>query len=182
MHIPEDRFWIHDFLEEKAVLYNTPAFIPEDPVCIPHEFQQKEDIEISAFLTATLSWGRREMILRAARRLMSLLPAGPYEFIMEAKEEQMEKAGMFMYRTFQPEDTLYFLYSLRNIYRNHGGLEKVFTDAYRNHKSVKEALIRFREVFLELPGLRRTCKHVACVDRGSSGKRLNMFRRINKVA
>jgi hypothetical protein len=35
---------IKEFLEEKALQYNSPAFIESDPVSIPHGFDRKEDI------------------------------------------------------------------------------------------------------------------------------------------
>jgi hypothetical protein len=61
---------IKSFLDEKAGLYNRPAFITVDPVSIPHQFSKKEDIEISGFLTATIAWGQRTTILKNANRLM----------------------------------------------------------------------------------------------------------------
>ena len=47
---------LKDFLDSKANQYNTPEFIDSDPIQIPHCFSVKEDIEISAFLTATIAW------------------------------------------------------------------------------------------------------------------------------
>ena len=49
---------IKDFLEEKYSLYNQLNFIESDPIQVPHMFSLKEDIEISAFLTATIAWGK----------------------------------------------------------------------------------------------------------------------------
>ncbi|MGZ5285275.1 MAG: TIGR02757 family protein, partial [Kaistella sp.] len=37
---------LKDFLDEKADFYNTPEFIANDPVQIPHRFSMKQDIEI----------------------------------------------------------------------------------------------------------------------------------------
>ena len=53
---------LKEFLDEKVVLYNNPKFIESDPIQIPHQYKLKEDIEIAAFLTATISWGNRKMI------------------------------------------------------------------------------------------------------------------------
>ena len=44
---------LKDFLDDKVLQYNTLDFIESDPVQIPHLFTQKEDIEISGFLSAT---------------------------------------------------------------------------------------------------------------------------------
>jgi hypothetical protein len=34
------------FLNKKVDEYNQPFFIEKDPVCIPHSFSKKQDIEI----------------------------------------------------------------------------------------------------------------------------------------
>ena len=51
------------FLDEKAAYYEHPSFLESDPIQIPHRYAQKEDIEISAFLTATIAWGNRKSII-----------------------------------------------------------------------------------------------------------------------
>jgi len=50
---------LKDFLDAKVVQYNNPKFLDSDPIQIPHLFSKKEDIEISALLTATIAWGNR---------------------------------------------------------------------------------------------------------------------------
>ncbi len=51
-----------------------------DPISIPHPFDQKENIEISGFLTATIALGQRTTIVRNARRFMSILDNDPFDF------------------------------------------------------------------------------------------------------
>ena len=58
---------IKSFLDYKADLYENVNFIEDDPISIPHLFSKKEDIEISAFLTATISWGQRKTIIKNAK-------------------------------------------------------------------------------------------------------------------
>ena len=57
---------LKEFLEEKVALYNNPHFIESDPIQIPHRFSLKEDIEIAGFLSATIAWGNRKMIIKNA--------------------------------------------------------------------------------------------------------------------
>ena len=64
---------LKEFLETKVEQYNTPEFLETDPICIPHSFDKKEDIEISAFLTATIAWGNRKSIIKNARQLTELM-------------------------------------------------------------------------------------------------------------
>ena len=47
---------LKEFLDFKADFYENPKFIEDDPKQIPHQFQKKEDIEISAFLISTIAW------------------------------------------------------------------------------------------------------------------------------
>ena len=117
---------LKDFLETKYLQYNQPDFIATDPISIPHLFSTKEDIEISAFLTATISWGQRITILKNARHLLSLMDNSPHDFILHFKEDELKPFEKFCHRTFNGHDAQFFLTSLQNIYRHHGGLEKVF--------------------------------------------------------
>ena len=61
---------IKDYLDHKVLEFNRPEFIELDPISIPHMFSNKEDIEISAFLTATISWGNRKAILNSSNKMI----------------------------------------------------------------------------------------------------------------
>jgi uncharacterized protein (TIGR02757 family) len=165
-----------DYLDVKAAFYNKAWFIQNDPISIPHRFTRKEDIEISGFLTATLAWGQRPMILKKAGLLMSLMEDNPHDFITQTSDKEFGRFKHFVYRTFNGYDCSYFMSALRGVYLHHGGLEPVFEAGYRNG-SIQEALSGFRKVFLSYAPMSRTGKHVADVDRNSSAKRLNMFLR-----
>jgi hypothetical protein len=47
---------LRDFLNEKVERYNRPDFISSDPIQIPHQFSQKEDIEIVGLCVFKLKW------------------------------------------------------------------------------------------------------------------------------
>ena len=168
--------YLKEFLDEKVEKYNHPAFIATDPIQVPGQFNQKEDIEIAAFLTATISWGNRPAIIKNALRLLALMENRPYEFITEGSSLEFERLGSFVHRTFNGQDCVYFARSLKNICQNYGGLQSVFETGFKNGGSIKSALHYFHSVFFEIPG-ERTRKHVANVEKGASGKRLNMFLR-----
>lgn len=167
---------IKDFLDEKVVQYNQPFFIESDPIQVPKRFAEKEDIEISAFLTATLAWGNRPAIIKSSLKLMSLMENQPFRFIMDTSDRELDQLKWFVHRTFNGDDCRYFVHSLRNIYQKHGGLQPVFEKGFRQENSVKSSLEHFYSVFFELSG-ERTRKHIANVSKGSSAKRLNMFLR-----
>ena len=167
---------LKDFLDEKVEQFNQPAFVKTDPIQVPRKFTQKEDIEISAFLTATIAWGNRTAIIKNAERLNSLMGNQPFDFVSNASNIEIKQLQKFVHRTFNGTDCIYFINSLKNIYKNHGGLQTVFETGFENEKTIKSALANLFEIFFELPG-ERTRKHISNVQKGSSGKRLNMFLR-----
>ncbi|MDX8341569.1 DUF2400 family protein [Draconibacterium sp. IB214405] len=164
---------LKDFLDEKVDQYNQPEFIETDPIQVPKQFTEKEDIEIAGFLAATIAWGNRAAIIKNALRLMELLDNQPHDFVLNASEKELDRLQKFVHRTFNGDDCIYFLRSLRNIYKNHGGLQTVFECGYKNEQSVKSALAHFYSVFYETEG-ERTRKHISNVTKGASAKRLNI--------
>ena len=169
---------LKDFLEEKYSYYHHKRFIETDPVSIPRQFTKKEDIEIAGFLAATLAWGQRKTILRNASRLMSWMDQDPHRFILNFKDADLIPFKRFIHRTFQPDDCIFYLKSLQNIYRNHGGLSKLFEPEVSLKKyEAGKAISNSRTIFFELPHLKRNEKHFSDPAGGSAAKRLNMFLR-----
>ncbi|WP_163709544.1 TIGR02757 family protein [Mangrovibacterium lignilyticum] len=168
---------IFELLEEKARQYNCVDFIATDPIQIPRQFAQKENIEIAGFLAATIAWGQRPTIIKNGKWLMEAMDHDPYAFLLNTNEDEWLHFEGFKHRTFNGVDCLFFLRSLKNIYQNHGGLEAVFTHGYEQEGAVSGALRYFRKVFFEVEGDRRTHKHVSNIDKGASAKRLNMYLR-----
>ena len=164
------------FLDEKMEEFNRPIFVETDPIQVAKQFSEKENIEIAGFLTATISWGKRAAIIKNAIYLMELLGNQPHDFVLNASENDLQCVQKFIHRTFNGDDLVYFIRSLRNIYRNHGGLQKVVEKGYKVQNSVYGALDYFHNVFFELSG-ERTRKHISNVKKGASAKRLNMYLR-----
>lgn len=167
---------LKEFLDFKVEQYNTPEFIETDPVQIPHQFQKKENIEISGFLTATISWGNRKSILKNANYLMELLGHAPFDFVMNHSEKDLESLDKFVHRTFNGRDLSYFIKALKNIYGQHEGMEKIYSK-YSDKDSLQPAIHHFKKIFFELPHEKRTEKHVSDPMKNSAAKRINMFLR-----
>lgn len=170
-----DKEELKNFLDEKYYQYNNPGFVLTDPIQVPHSFSSKEEIEIAAFLSASIAWGQRKTIIKNAFRLMAFMDNRPFNFIMNATEADLTVFDTFVHRTFNAEDCKFYIRSLQHIYKNHGGLEQVFTKGYSEDKSIKSALVHFRKIFLETGHQQRSEKHVANILKYSSAKRLNMF-------
>ena len=53
---------LKEYLDQKVLEFNKESFISLDPISIPHKFHKRADIEVSAFLTALISWGNRKIL------------------------------------------------------------------------------------------------------------------------
>ena len=164
-------------LEDRFERYCTPEFITDDPISIPHRFSKKQDIEIAGFLTATIAWGNRKSILKSSAKMMMLMDEAPSDFVLNHQPADLQVFEGFVHRTFNVVDIQYFITSLQHIYQNLGGLETAMCKIDEGANSMKPSLVRFHNTFFSLEHLKRTQKHVANPERGSSAKRLNMFLR-----
>jgi uncharacterized protein (TIGR02757 family) len=168
---------ITDQLEAAVEHYNTPDFITNDPISIPHMFTKKEDIEISGLLAATIAWGKRSMIINNAQRLMQMMGHEPYQFVMNASSKELKSLGSFVHRTFQADDLLFFIEALKNVYAHHASLEDVFHEGYEKEGDIKGAIENFRNVMFKTDHLKRSEKHISSPAKGSAAKRINMYLR-----
>jgi uncharacterized protein (TIGR02757 family) len=169
---------IKELLDKKYNQYNSPAFIPSDPISVPHCFKTREDIEISGFLVASIAWGQRVTIVKNGFRLMELMDNAPFDFVMNAGPDDLRRLSTFVHRTFNGDDCLFFIESLKSIYSDFGSLESAFSDGLRQgDKDIFNAIIHFRELLLKSPHLPRSQKHIANPAAGSTAKRINMFLR-----
>jgi uncharacterized protein (TIGR02757 family) len=160
---------LKEFLDEKVALYNNPKFIESDPIQIPHRYSLKEDIEIAGFLSATIAWGNRKMIINNANKLMMLMGNSPYDFVMTHQEHHLEPLETFVHRTFNGQDCVTFIKALQNIYTNHEGLEMAFAKNQQPF-STQNSVADFKKIFFEVPHQQRTTKHVSDPLQGSAAK------------
>lgn len=167
---------LKDFLDEKVIQYNNFDFIESDPIQIPHLFTSKEDIEIAGFLSATIAWGNRKMIIKNSKKLIDIMGNSPYDFVMNHSEDNLDSFDDFVHRTFNSIDAKTFMKALQNIYTNHDGLESVFAK-HQEKDSMQKSIHEFKKVFFEIEHLQRTQKHVSDPLNNSAAKRINMYLR-----
>lgn len=166
-------------LDQWVARYNRPDFITDDPICIPHLFTLKQDIEIMGFWAATLAWGQRKTIIAKSKELIDLMDGKPYEFILHHSDQDLKRVEGFVHRTFNGTDALYFIDFFKRWYSEHESLEQAFTGGMKKKDETVEAGINhFRKVFFNVDyAPARTGKHIASPDRKSACKRINMFLR-----
>ena len=167
---------LKDFLDAKVIQYNNPKFIVSDPVQIPHQFSKKEDIEIAAFLTATIAWGNRKSIIKNAKHMMQMLDNSPYDFVINHQETDLEQLLTFVHRTFNGNDFAQFIKSLKHIYLKHDGLESIFKK-HSETNSLQKSIHELKKTFFEIDHFPRTQKHIGDPLKNSAAKRINIFLR-----
>ena len=170
---------IKPLLNHYATRYNTPAFLPPDPLGLVHAFDDPRDREIVGFWVAMLAWGRRATIIDKGLQLIERMEGQPYRFVTEHGAADLDRLADWKHRTFNFEDTRYFLRWLQWYYREHDSLEDAFARFLRpEDATIRPALEGFHDLFFSLPEApRRTRKHVATPRRKSRCKRLCMFLR-----
>ena len=171
-----DQTELKEFLDAKVIEYNNPKFIESDPIQIPHQFNAKEDIEISAFITAIIAWGKRKMIINNANKIMDFMGNSPFDFVMDHQPNDLKKIQGSIHRTFNAIDFQFFIKSLQNIYKNHNGLEAVFAKNAESD-SLQKSIHKFKKIFFEIEHPNRTKKHISDPLKNSAAKRINMYLR-----
>ena len=158
-------------LRQWAKEYNEEGFIPHDPVQFPHRYAEKRDIEISAFLTSWISFGRREQILKKANELHEAMDGSPQQWIMEGgyraiPGEAKEPGGRDTFYRFYTYTHLRSLCErLRSIYERHNSMEDALAES-----NLPNPIIKMQEMFSGIEGIPTPGGTSAC-------KRLAMFLR-----
>jgi len=149
----------------------TGDFIPLDPVQFPRRYAKREDIEIAAFLSATIAWGRRDLILRSAKKMFALMGKSPFAFVMQGDYKNLKKRNI--HRTFFEDDLKYFCRGFEHCYAKYDNLEKLFACT----PNVWEGFALFREEIAKA-NKGRYSKHISNPGEegrgGSACKRLNL--------
>lgn len=168
---------LKDFLDAKVGQYNSLSFIESDPIQIPHQFNKKEDIEIAGFLSATIAWGNRKSIIKNANGMMQLLDYAPFDFIMNHRQTDLSALEPFVHRTFNGTDFIAFIKGLAHVYKEHNGMEALFSMHTEGH-SLQMAIHHFKSCFFQsIKHLPRSQKHISDPLKNSAAKRINMFLR-----
>lgn len=168
-----------DFLNKQVQIYNQKGFIELDPICIPHLFTKKQDIEIAGLFAAVFAWGQRTTIINKCKDLMDRMDQVPHQFVLQHSAKDLKRLLNFKHRTFNDTDLLYFVSFLNFWYTQNESLETAFS----NHLlpkdiNIENALNGFRNTFFSLPDVSlRTMKHIASPNQNSACKRLCMYLR-----
>lgn len=125
-------YTLNDNLRCWAEQYETAEFIQSDPVQIPHRYDSRVNIEISAFVTAWIAWGSRKQIIQKADFIdREIFKGEPYHYIIgntvapgAAPEWSKYKGDTTnFYRTFTYADFYDLCAQLHKIYSDNDNME-----------------------------------------------------------
>ena len=170
---------LKDFLNKKVDEYDQPFFIEADPICIPHSFTKKQDIEIAGFFAAIFAWGNRTTIINKSKELMQMMDNAPHDFCLHHSDRDLKKLLSFKHRTFNPTDLYYFIDFFKFHYAANNSLETAFTRSMKKGDlNIENALNGFYDYFFSLEHVpKRTLKHIASPAKKATCKRLCMYLR-----
>ena len=173
------------YLDRLVDRYETPAFIDDDPISIPHGFDDPRDQEVIGLYAALLAWGRRDVMLRKLQELCERMDHAPFDFVRSFdRARDADALDGFVHRTFQPIDALWLTHNLSTVLDRYGSVEGLFADHLSTDPSADQ-----EPVAAGLQGLSTTLltihddtpqrlrKHLARPAAGSACKRLNMYLR-----
>ena len=163
-----------DALHDK---YNSPDFIADDPISVPHRYTDRADREIAGFFSATIAWGNRKAIVRSGHRMMHFMDDAPADFVRNASQRELALLSSYVHRTFNGGDLRDFVLALRRMEERHGGIGNFFETRYEAAQSMPAVLADFRREFFAGEHAPRCEKHVSSVERGAACKRLCMYLR-----
>ena len=130
-------FDLKGFLDSKVAEYNRPDFIPNDPICIPHQFSDRQNIEIMGFIASILAWGQRKTIINKCNELIDRMGGDPFDFVVNHREEDLRALLGFKHRTFNDTDLLYFVAFFRQHYERYASLEDAFLIGQERREEVE---------------------------------------------
>ena len=155
------------FLDEWVDKMNVPAYLETDPVQFPHKYSHVPDREVAAFLTATITWGNRKMILKSASSMLEKMGSSPYDFVMSEGYAQLGSGNI--HRTFFEKDLVYLCKGLRACYLEFGSMEAVFA----GKPSLWDGIETFRNT-LATANEGVFSKHISNPNTNSACKRLHL--------
>lgn len=150
---------LKQLLNDAAEKYETTAFIHSDPIQFPHRYSCKEDIEVSAFVSAWMAYGSRKVFLKILDVLHSEMDkyGGPYKYIMD---------GGFLLHNNVSNDTLYRFYKWSDYIHLAGRIQ----DVLKANGTLESESVELRRLFSGING-------IPLENSTSANKRLNMFLR-----
>lgn len=169
-------YTLNENLKRWAEQYETADFVKNDPVQIPHRYDSRVNIEISAFVTAWIAWGNRKQIIKKADFIdREIFHGAPYHYIVGTDTQgaapewkQYKGSTESFYRTFTFADFHDLCARLFHVYTNWESMEAAIK--YSNDINGEPSLQTLFSLFGSVNGIPDGSTSTAC-------KRLCLFLR-----
>lgn len=131
-------YTLNENLKRWAEQYETADFINADPVQIPHRYDSRLNIEISAFVTAWIAWGNRKQIIKKADFIdREIFKGEPYYYIVGNTVERENRPEWEQYKG--STDCLYRTFTFGDFHDLCARLYDVYTSAENMEAAIKKA-------------------------------------------
>lgn len=167
------------YLDALAERYERPAFVADDPVSLPHAFDDPADQETIGLYAALLAWGRRSVILAKLEELVERMGGRPHRFVRDFGPRGADRLDGFKHRTFSSADAVALTTALRAALEQHGSVGALFAAGLPpDAPDIGPAIQHTSDTLLSIvPEAGVRAKHLARPSTGSACKRLAMYAR-----
>ena len=124
--------------------YNHRELIKPDPLQFVYQYNSPSDMEIVAFLSAALAYGRVEQIEKSLTNLFARMGKSPYAFVQGFDKAKRERLNNFKHRFTTGEDIADLLTLFKQVLKRYGSIQSFFVVGFNpNDKNIIPALAKF---------------------------------------
>ncbi|MBO4499982.1 MAG: TIGR02757 family protein [Bacteroidaceae bacterium] len=164
---------LKQILIEAAERHENKSFIADDPIQFPHRYTERNDIEISSFISAWMAYGSRKVFLNVLRNIHSAMDTsgGPSDYIksqawLDISSESQGKPDCCLYRFYKWKDYSELCVRLHRLYSEYATMESILDTGYSPQVNVRKLCSYFTGI-----------KGIPIPDSMSANKRIHMFLR-----
>jgi uncharacterized protein (TIGR02757 family) len=165
-------------LEDIYKKFNQQKYIQPDPLEFLYPFKDLREREIIGLIASALAYGRVAQINRSVSCVLDKMGVSPHDFILNSNAENLfETYDGFVHRFAATRHLVGLLIGVKNVLLKYGSIYECFLDGMMpGDKTVFPAVNHLAGTLISMapfsPG-----HLVALPERGSAGKRLNLFLR-----
>ena len=138
---------VKKLLCELADTYETRDFSSGDPSLILRRYRSARDTEVAAFITAMLSFGKREQFLQKVQTIFALARKHPASWIQSGVwQNDFPRGSRKFYRFFSYDDMCDLFAALQNILAEHASFGVYVKKAYEAECAVRREVYRLEAV------------------------------------
>lgn len=156
--------------------YNRPEYIDPDPLAFLYRYPDYKDREVVGFISASLAYGRVEMIMKTVRFILDSIGSDPARSLMEVSEtELMVRFKGFKYRFAKDRDLVDLLSGIGSVLNQFGSLENCFMDGQDHNDGTVISGLQFLSG--QIRGRKKLDHLLADPNKTSACKRSHLFLR-----